>query len=472
LKKIAFLIDYLYTATYQQEATKGIINALANREIEVYLFLGGPVNKDQYDPFAAYRNSIYALISKDVFDGIIMSTTINARTINPETLPFFDRYKGIPVAFFGPGPVEYPQVHVDSLKGMEVVVRHFIVDHGYKRIAFITGRLDRNDMKDRFTAYEEQLSAAGLPFDPELVCNSQFSRRDGAKAVSVLLDERKVRFDALIASTDLMALGAKQELEKRGYKIPTDIAIAGFDDITDAASVFPGLTTVKQPYNAIAEKVFQALEDQMLGREPIMLECVPGELVIRQSCGCMSSRRNDDLLAYKKSDETGADGFYANHRVEFRESVEALFSFNKTKIGKNSIESFLDSVYAEIAEEGVSGLTAMQDLLISNVKNKLNIDIWQDVLTLIRYLFSPFFTTRAIMDKAELFFQKARLMVCDFETIQKNQTLVSGWKQIDQISLVSETLSGTVETRELRDVIYSTFPSLSIKNFLFAEYFH
>ena len=72
----------------------------------------------------------------------------------------------------------------------------------------------------------------------------------GQECVRVLLDERKVQFDALIASNDNMALAAMEELQSRGLRVPYDVAVCGFDDAIEALTSTPPLTTVRQPLQA------------------------------------------------------------------------------------------------------------------------------------------------------------------------------------------------------------------------------
>jgi DNA-binding LacI/PurR family transcriptional regulator len=192
-----------------------------------------------------------------MFDGIIVSTTAGNFISLAEFDNFLKRFDPTPIVFFGPGPTHYHQILVNNQQGMEEIVLHFLHDHQYKKIAFITGPEGNKDAEERLRAYKSKLEEAGIRIDPELIYTGDFTYDAGVSAVNVLLDERQVKFDALIASNDNMALGAKAELERRGYIIPDQVALAGFDDIIEASSVLPSITTARQPFELFGKKIIE-----------------------------------------------------------------------------------------------------------------------------------------------------------------------------------------------------------------------
>ncbi|MBN2351418.1 MAG: substrate-binding domain-containing protein [Spirochaetales bacterium] len=465
------LIDNLYSSTYQQELVAGLTTAIADLDAELYVFVGGQLGRIEGDPYAFVRTCIYDLITREKIDGVIVSTTLSSMLSNEEIVQFVSRFRGIPVVFFGAGPEQYNQVLVDNKGGMGKLVRHIIEAHHIKKIAFIRGQAGHKDFDERFTAYRTELEAAGLPFDPQLVVQGYFSFTHGRKAVISLLDERKVTFGALIASTDIMAIGAKQELERRGYKIPRDIAIVGFDDIMEASSVLPGLTTVRQPYVGIAAQALSLLVDMISGREEKRIKYVSPELVIRRSCGCLSNDKSEELLVRHEGSDRDDEFVYVEKRVAFIQRTAAVFESAQQQFVKNDLGFFLDSVYEELTRQTeTSALMTLEEILIRQAGEKTGLEAWHDVLTLARRFFSPLNKNAAVTEKAEVLFHKARILVADFQNIKKNQDIVFNLKQADAISRVGEALNLGVETRELREVIYGTFPTLNLRNFLFAEF--
>ncbi len=470
MRRIAFMLDYLYAATFQQEVVNGLVSALPEGDIEVYVLLGGGIKSDRYDPFVSVRNTLYELITKEMFDGIVVCTTVQNFLAVRETVEFLGAYAELPVVFFGPGPENFHQVVVDNRGGMYDLVRHFSVDHGYTRIAFVTG-IEGRDSNERFDAYKQALRDSGLSYDPALVCKGDFNIMSGVSAVCTLVDERKTGFDAIIAANDMMALGVKSELEKRGYAIPSDVAIAGFDDSMDASCIIPSLTSVRQPYAAMGRKVYETVAELMERRDTERVRYVPAEIVIRQSCGCFSNAGKEANFEYGLAVEADAAAYCAAHEDELYSRIRAIVS----PFGMDARSIGIDRITRVILEEAAHGSSGtayatLHDIVMSSVLRKMRVEAWHEVLNEVRSFLSPVFTTREAIRGAEDFFHKARLVISDIQAIQKNQNLLLSWKQTDQIGVVSEILVGAIETDKLRQAIYATFPLFNIRNFLFAGF--
>lgn len=176
------------------------------------------------------------------------------------------------------------KVLVDNLEGAYKAVRH-LISRGYKKIAFITGALTSNTAKDRHAGYRKALEDSGIKYDKSYVRAGQYKSEWGLTAAKQLLDEG-LDFDAVFCGNDLIAISVIKLLKSKGYSIPKDIGIVGFDDIYMASVVEPGLTTVKQPnyemgYKAV-ELLVDVLEKSGKAAEPrtIILDT---ELIIRSS---------------------------------------------------------------------------------------------------------------------------------------------------------------------------------------------
>jgi hypothetical protein len=165
------------------------------------------------------------------------------------------------------------------------MVEHLHWVHRCRRIAFIRGPESNEEAEVRYEAYRDAMQANGLLFDERLVCPGNFLRVAGTEAVRLLLDERGVpldELDAIVSADDLMALAAMEELVRRGIRVPSDVAVVGFDDVDEARYAKPPLSTVHQPLVAqgkAAVRAALATSDV----EPIILDTVS---VFRRSCGC------------------------------------------------------------------------------------------------------------------------------------------------------------------------------------------
>jgi signal transduction histidine kinase/DNA-binding LacI/PurR family transcriptional regulator len=464
MKRIAFLLDYLYTATFQHEVVNGMIAAIPEEEFEVSFVIGGALIKDFVDPYVEFKNKLYDLISSERFDGIIACTTIQNSITDEETTAFLERFAGLPIVFYGPGPKKYPQVIVDNRQGMYDLVRHFIVNHGYRRVAFVKGPEGNRDSEERFLAYRQVLDENGIPFDPALVYGGSFTLNKGIEAVTTFVDYRKTSFDAIIASNDLIALGVKVALERKGYSIPYDIAIAGFDDSMDASCAIPSLTTVRQSYKEFARTICTLMAGIIRGDNVPKVTSVPAELIIRQSCGCMSSRKSADTRRSTINIDV------KNPKKEAIKVLEETFSRAGIDCGVLNLDSFIETIYMEILEgsNGKASETVQQMIVSSTAKTNL-VELWLEALGTIRHYFSPLLVSQERIERADTLFHDAYRIVSEIQTIHKNQNLFSSWKQADQLGIVSESVVDSVEEERLRNAIYRSFPIFNIRNFLFAE---
>ena len=152
---------------------------------------------------------------------------------------------GVPVVRIEPtrkstGDIPLDNIYVDNLAASYAMVRH-LIGRGHLGISMVAGRGGPQTV--RVDGYMTALAEAGG--EPDVVLDEQFNEEGGFRAAQVIL-ARKVRPTAIFAANDLMAIGVMQALREAELSVPGDVAVAGFDDISAARLVSPGLTTVAQ----------------------------------------------------------------------------------------------------------------------------------------------------------------------------------------------------------------------------------
>jgi LacI family transcriptional regulator len=234
-----------------------------------------------------------SLLDKRMVDGLIFAT-VGANTSHLRML----RRRGVPVVLIARAPdqVNIDAVLVDNRRGGREATEH-LLRLGHERIAFIGGPAALAVADERRTGYVDALSAAGLAFDPALIRHANFQADGGSAAVGSLLDGG-VSFTAIVATNDLMAIGAMEELRRRGYGVPREVAVVGFDDITFASLVEPRLTTIAQPKYRMGclamERLLELLGGERSRPRRTVLE---PELIVRESCGARLRRRTTAIGA-------------------------------------------------------------------------------------------------------------------------------------------------------------------------------
>ncbi|MFB8266980.1 LacI family DNA-binding transcriptional regulator [Streptomyces sp. NPDC055955] len=162
------------------------------------------------------------------------------------------------------------------------LARHLLVEHGYRRLAFVGKPEGSPDVTSRWEAFLAAHRDAGVvpPAEPVRVGLQQ---SDGIIAAQQILDGGQ-RPDAVMCANDETALGLVLSALGRGLRVPHDLAVTGFDDMEMAAMVRPGLTTVRQPIRELATTTARLLADrESRATRHITL---PTRLVLRESCGC------------------------------------------------------------------------------------------------------------------------------------------------------------------------------------------
>lgn len=173
---------------------------------------------------------------------------------------------GIPVVLVDriPDQVHLCSVAVDDVAGGRMATAH-LLDTGRRHVSFIGGPPDLPQVRQRLAGAQDAVVAAG--YDPASVRSqheSSLTLDTGATAARTLIDEGRLG-DALFAANDLMALGALPVLHEHGIRVPDDVAVVGYDDISFARFTAVPLTSVRQPREALgrtaAAMLFEELDD-------------------------------------------------------------------------------------------------------------------------------------------------------------------------------------------------------------------
>ena len=171
-------------------------------------------------------------------------------------------------------------VIVDNVAGAKAATKH-LIDLEHRRIGFIAGISQVTTGQDRLRGYLEALQEAGLPRNDDLIQDGFFLQSGGFNAMDNLLD-LPIPPTAVVSSNNLMTLGALQAIHERCIKIPDEVAIVGFDDMTWAPSLQPPLTVVSQPTYEIGRRAAFLLLERFENPE-IPCRNLILELIIRAS---------------------------------------------------------------------------------------------------------------------------------------------------------------------------------------------
>lgn len=228
---------------------------------------------------------IEALIRRNI-DGIIFSRVSDRsrvmRLIERSNVPIviIDRYSG---------REDIPCVVLDNYRAGVIAAEH-LLSRGHGTFACITGPLDIALSRERAAGFRDTIRQHGGRIDDASMFEGDFSFEAGTQAVR-RFRETGARFTALWAQNDYMAIGALNELRRRGTRIPGDVSIVGLDNIEASWMIDPPLTTIAQPFRQMCRTAVDLIV-KMNRKEPAgeTRTVVMPELIVRATTGCPGSR--------------------------------------------------------------------------------------------------------------------------------------------------------------------------------------
>ena len=191
----------------------------------------------------------------------------------------------IPVVLIG-SQIDHPDldvVMVDNVQGAHDAVSH-LIDLGHRRIGLVGGSRAASSGEQRFQGYIRAMADHDIPIDEEIITEGRFTREGGYESMKRLLALQSPP-TAVFASSDVMAIGALMAIQEEGLQVPNDVSLVGFDDIAEASTTTPKLTTVSQPKYQTGQVAAQLLFDRVEGASPGERQKIvlSHQLVIRDS---------------------------------------------------------------------------------------------------------------------------------------------------------------------------------------------
>jgi LacI family transcriptional regulator len=193
---------------------------------------------------------------------------------------------GTPFVRLSPGSQRGTQLAISTNdREVSAEMTRYLSSLGHQRIAFITGHQSHKAVANRFLGYQDGLKQSGLTFSDDLVVKGDNSFGSGIEAATKLLKQRNPP-TAVFAANDDMAVAAIRVADSLDINVPSELSIAGFDDIALARQVFPSLTTIRQPLSQMSERATESLiEGKNSDKSGSNTEIVAATLILRESTG-------------------------------------------------------------------------------------------------------------------------------------------------------------------------------------------
>jgi DNA-binding LacI/PurR family transcriptional regulator len=233
---------------------------------------------------AASRDQAPPPIGPHNIDGLL----VFADSLDDKSLAAL-HHRGFPLVLIHRTPPEglpIPCVTVENKAATRRLIEHLIEVHGKRRILLMRGESNQEDAYWREIGFRDALSAHGLEFDPQLVLRGEFDRDIAYQSLKKHLENGTAPFDAIFTGDDDAAIGVMRILIEKGYRVPEDVAVVGFDDMSSSAFLTPPLTTVRAPTEQVGRIAAQQLINLLAKETTQGTILLPTEIILRRSCGC------------------------------------------------------------------------------------------------------------------------------------------------------------------------------------------
>lgn len=444
---------------------KGVSEIAQEQGVNLVTFLNAPVwySKD----LLHHNETLYKQINRNTLDGMI-SFDFGIPYV-AEKLTHFESAANVIINY---PRQNYPCLTI-SQKEIKLVVEHLVKVHNKRKLIYISGNKGNFEAESRLSAFKESVAEYKIDFPPERLFYGNFSDMHcGEKTIDEALEVRHLDFDAVVCANDNMASSAIIGLRKHNLSVPYDVAVTGFDDDVHAQSSLPPLTTVRSSFYDVARYGTQKLI-RMLNGETIanVTEVTPTELIIRRSCGCLP----ESILNASSSSGKGMKSLFLKrfNPDQLAAEVHKLLGEKASLLPKHWVESLWQSLCSSIEAKKPEEYLKSIDLLQRDfLKNGLTLEVWQDLLSIIRGHFQQCATSRSA--KADLYedlFNQAR--VFSAEMVEQKQIRENLDLDADYVLLLNSInkLITTFEMKGMLDVLVDTIqPNLGIPGLYLVLY--
>jgi LacI family transcriptional regulator len=279
------IVTTFIESAYWTSVVSGAADALRREGASVVCFTLGYDDPTRPERGLKAQHPFYELAGPAAVDGLVVPAPA---AFAGGADAFFSQRAAIPQVSVGQIAAGVPSVVVDNAEGTRALLRHLIEQCGLRRIAYVRGLEDNAEAETRYQAYCAALREHGIEPEPELVAIGSFVEASGARAAEKLLAVSP-RPQAIVAANDLMALGVLRAVRDRGLHVPSDIAVAGFDDI-EALQGSPALTTVRQPTYELGRSAAELVLAKLAGQSVRERIVFPAQLVLRDSTPSSGAR--------------------------------------------------------------------------------------------------------------------------------------------------------------------------------------
>ncbi len=262
-----------YIAQHQMDAQVYVFNSFGDFSVD--------------EKFNTGEFNIFNLPDLKEFDGVIVDlNNIQIDEVRENILCKL-RNSGVPtISLLDDIPGLY-YAGIDNYSAMYKIVEHVIKEHGCKEINFVGGPTFNHESKERLRAYKAALADNGIPYEEERVYCKDYTITTGKEGFDYFLNKGNMP-QAFICANDNIAVGLCNVAKEKGYRVPEDLIVTGFDNLDKASYYEPKITTAGFERGEIAQKAMELMHRIWNGETDVTATYAKVTHIFQDSCGCQS----------------------------------------------------------------------------------------------------------------------------------------------------------------------------------------
>ena len=286
-KRVGVLVNTIYSE-YAVSFMKGIDRYCAENGCSYYLFpLEHGKNSGIYD---YHCETLLSFINRNNLDGLIFASSTlanNSQTDLPRLVETIKMLPPIPKVSVGAEIEGIPTIRIDSKKAMKDMVFHLVDKHGCKNFAIMRCDSTNFESVEREKCVLEALAERGLQVNPKWILNGSFLFGSAYSTMANFLKANDASsLDAVVCLNDSMAIGAMNCLVEKGFKVPEQVRVTGFDNVFESSSSELGVSTIDQKIEEFSYLAMENAAAMIEGQKVPNLRLLDASPIFRHTCGC------------------------------------------------------------------------------------------------------------------------------------------------------------------------------------------
>lgn len=444
----------------------GMLDAARDYDANFICFPGRELCGSFFSPYDAQANIIYEFAKTAPLDGLILWTGGFDSCVTQEQLAdFCARYAAFPLIMVEKALEHIPAVVMNDYHAMRETLQHLIAAHGYRRIAFMRGRTSHIGFQERYRAYIDSMNEHHLLIPPTFISEIEMDDAALRRWLNQLLEQD---VQAIAGFSDVAMLSVLEMLRSLGKRVPDDVALTGFDDITESHASTPPLTTTSQPFYDMGRTAVEMLLNLLSGKPVDRRVTVPSRLQIRQSCGCMNQIVAQAVSARVPQEHEAFQRAFLRRSPIICKEIARITRCDDALLP--ALTDMIDAFGEEIEGRGIGRFLSLSERLLQHeAQRERDVEVWHLAMSLLRQAALPLLRDTQ-RDAAENLWQQARVMIGQIARRLQEALRLQSEQRAQILRKIEAALITTFDVRKLFDVLAAELPPLGIPACALALY--